>query len=297
MFKKFILTAVATMILLTAVLAISGCGDADALRRQIADLQQKQGEQAGRIAGLEEALMTQVRKVEELKAEIRAKDARILELEEQIDRQITEFAQELSEQTDKIAELEAELTAKNGIIAELEEELRLRTEWGHYYDKHRLAVAAGYERSIPYFVATLLGDGGDKDDKSDAALSAYEVYIKHHADYTRSEADWLEDLVGGQLKTLFVFEIPWGWQGTLNMPERTYGVVTPEDLALMSNNDSRLLAIEIRNEIMVAFKKRYPGIYTVNSYLGSYDNYVMVRMGYNSGIPEVTTYGVVYLLG
>ena len=43
------------------------------------------------------------------------------------------------------------------------------------------------------------GEQGIQGEKGDDGLSAYEIYLKYHPEYTGSESQWIEDLVNGNL--------------------------------------------------------------------------------------------------
>ena len=43
------------------------------------------------------------------------------------------------------------------------------------------------------------GADGKPGQDGDDGLSAYEIYIKHHPEYTKSEKEWIEDVVSGKL--------------------------------------------------------------------------------------------------
>ena len=266
MIKKLICFAV----LLVMAFSLAACDEV--LARQIAELQREQTQQAGKIAELEEKLAE--------------KDAKILELEEELGKQadkIGEFEEVIENQADKIAELEKELAEKDLIIAELEQELHMMKTWGHYYEKYLTAVEWGYQRTIGIFVATLLGDDGDRNDGSDAGLSAYQAYVKYHPDYTDDEAAWKEQLIDGQLLS-----------GRIITLQRAYdiGLVTFEELKAIAKYPSPRTTLvyavlygqldeETQRKIYSAI---FPSGIVVSSfgqteYRGTYENCIALALG------------------
>jgi len=72
---------------------------------------------------------------------------------------------------------------------------------------------------------------GPKGDKGDSGLSAYEIYIKYHPEYTGTEEEWLEDLVNGNLREKYTVSFNTGNGTPVQSQKVSYGhlVTRPED--------------------------------------------------------------------
>ena len=72
---------------------------------------------------------------------------------------------------------------------------------------------------------------GDKGEQGDEGLSAYEIYIKHHPEYTGTEQEWIEDLVNGDLRETYTVTFNTTGGSKVESQEVKYGrlVTRPAD--------------------------------------------------------------------
>lgn len=69
-------------------------------------------------------------------------------------------------------------------------------DWNSLYAE---AAGWGYDGSLDDFINILLCANGDKDDKGNGKLKAYEIYKKYNPCYTGEEEQWIDDLINGRL--------------------------------------------------------------------------------------------------
>lgn len=75
-----------------------------------------------------------------------------------------------------------------------------------------LSTVAGQNGKSAYEIAVSLGFTGSAEEwvdslKGNDGLSAYEIYLKHHPEYNKSEEEWIYELVNGDLSTKESFTI------------------------------------------------------------------------------------------
>ena len=65
------------------------------------------------------------------------------------------------------------------------------------------------------------GDKGDTGDKGDDGKSAYEQYLEAHPDYTKSEEEWLDDLINGRLGVQASYTVSFNANGGTEVASQT----------------------------------------------------------------------------
>ena len=72
---------------------------------------------------------------------------------------------------------------------------------------------------------------GPKGDKGDDGLSAYEIYIKYHPEYTGTEEEWIQDLVNGNLREKYTVTFKSNGGSAVESQKVSYGhlVTRPAD--------------------------------------------------------------------
>lgn len=64
------------------------------------------------------------------------------------------------------------------------------------YEIYQLAKDVGYNGTYEEWLESIMGQQGEPGENG---LSAYEIYVKYHTDYEKTEEEWIEDLINGHL--------------------------------------------------------------------------------------------------
>ena len=97
-------------------------------------------------------------------------------------------------------------------------------DWDALYQR---AQEWGYKDSFDDFIAMLLGESGENDDPRNVALTAYEIFQKYNTWYLNDEAQWIFDVLEGNLEFLVELNqpMPQIWEKEVEGLELDYSAI------------------------------------------------------------------------